>query len=444
MRLLLIALIAFLTLSSVFAWDPGPAPGVKVKNALLYLLTLGLMLRVALSSELKLRIPPIETAFGVLILYAIASFVVVVGVVEYPRYNVIDNALLLKNLIDQMLLFIVFYYGLRTPRDALQMLKFLLLAFALSHAMAVLDALGIVTFGDLERRSDGRVQGLIGESNQYGAFVAMTLPGLIAMCLMTRGVERLVWVLASSITAVTLIMTVSRGAYVATVIAGICAFVLFRRYAPPGRLALLAISTVAGVVLITALAAALGFGDLIEERLANTSGGMSNVSSGRTDIWSNAIGAMFEQPITMLTGYGWRSYWSMPFRYSPHNHYLNNWFNLGVIGLFCSIFLFAWPIRKAKQAIANADYLSRPVLMGFVAGAIALAAAVFFVDLASPWLYFWAYTGCVMRIASEVESTSLPQSSPAAQEDETVTEASDPFGWKGRAAGSAGTFSASR
>jgi O-antigen ligase len=443
MRLLLIALIAFLTLSSVFAWDPGPAPGVKVKNALLYLLTLGLMLRVALSSELKVKLAPIETAFGVLILYAIGSFVIVVGVVEYPRYNVIDNALLLKNLVDQLLLFIVFFYGLRTPRDALQMLKFLLFAFALSHAMAVLDALDIVSFGDIERRKDGRVQGLIGESNQYGAFVAMTLPGVIAMCLITRGVERVVWLVASLITAITLVMTVSRGAFVATLVAGACAFIMFRRYAPPGRLALLAIASVAGIVLMTSLAAALGFGDLIEERL-NTTGRMSEVSSGRTDIWSNALVTMFEQPLTLLTGYGWRSYWSMPFRYSPHNHYLNNWFNLGLVGLFCSIFLFAWPIRKAKQAIANADHSARPVLMGFVAGAIALAVAVFFVDLSSPWLYFWAYVGCVMRIAIEVESTSMPHSSPVLEDEAVAMGAGDAFGWKGRAADSAGTFSASR
>ena len=33
MRFLLIALIGFLTLSGVFNFDPGPMPGVKIKNA---------------------------------------------------------------------------------------------------------------------------------------------------------------------------------------------------------------------------------------------------------------------------------------------------------------------------------------------------------------------------------------------------------------------------
>ena len=36
MRFFLIALIGFLTLSAVFNFDPGPMPGIKIKNALLY------------------------------------------------------------------------------------------------------------------------------------------------------------------------------------------------------------------------------------------------------------------------------------------------------------------------------------------------------------------------------------------------------------------------
>lgn len=435
MRLLLIALIGFLTLSSVFAWDPGPAPGVKLKNAILYLLTLGLMLRIAMSGDLKIKVPPIPAAFAALIIYAIISFVVVVTVVDYPRYDALDNALLLKNLVDQALLFVVFYYGLRSKEDAIQMLKFLLLAFALSHAMAVLDALGIVRFGDLERREDGRVQGLVGESNQYGAFVAMTLPAVLAMCFSTRGFERLLWWGLTAVTGITLVMTVSRGAFVATFIAGVCALLLFKKYAPPGRLALIAIASVVGVVLIAVIAAALGFGDLIHERFANTSGGMSNVSSGRTDIWTNLFRKMFENPLSLLTGYGWRSYWSMPFRYSPHNFYFNNWFNLGLVGLICSIFLFAWPIKVARAAVAKADPIVRPALMGFVTASIALAAAVFFVDLSSPWLYFWAYAGVVIRLAEDIhERVPEPAIAPAPSLQVAPSNAADSFGWKGRGA----------
>ena len=52
MRFLLIALILFLMASAVFGFDPGPLPGVKIKNALLYLIVLALMLRVTHGPQL--------------------------------------------------------------------------------------------------------------------------------------------------------------------------------------------------------------------------------------------------------------------------------------------------------------------------------------------------------------------------------------------------------
>ena len=60
---------------------------------------------------------------------------------------------------------------------------------------------------------------------------------------------------------------------------------------------------------------------------------MNEASSGRTEIWLNLLATMFASPITFITGFGWDVYWSMPFRFSPHNHYLALWFNLGLVGL---------------------------------------------------------------------------------------------------------------
>jgi O-antigen ligase len=431
MRFLLVALIALLTLSSVFNWDPGPAPGVKLQNGILYMLALALTLRVSFDRHFRIQLPAIQVTFIVLIAYAILSFLAVVFVIEYPYYNAFDNALILKTLVDQLLFFIVFFYGVRSEEEAMLMLKCLLLAFALSHVMAVLDAQGVVRFGDIERREDGRVQGLVGESNQYGAFVAMSLPAIIAMSVTTRGMERLFWWASALVTAITLLMTVSRGAFVATFVASVCAFVMFRRYAPPGRLAMLAIAAVLGTLLIAAVAIGLGFGELLYERVVNSaSTDLGSTSSGRTEIWRNALGTMFETPMTLLTGFGWRAYWSMPFRYSPHNHYLNLWFNLGMIGLASSILLFALPLKAARSALATASAKARPTLMGFIVATIALALATFFVDLSMPWLYFWAYAGVAMRLAVNAQN-ALPQEErvqPSAARKSSYRE--DPFGWK--------------
>lgn len=426
MRFLLIGLVALLTLSSVFDWDPGPAPGVKLKNLILYALTLGLLLRASLDRRFRIELPAIQIVFLVLIVYAIVSYVAVVLVIDYPHYNVLGNALNLKGLVDQMLFFIVFFYGVRSEQDGIQILKSVLIAFALSHVVAVLDAIGIVSFGDLEQRADGRVQGLVGESNQYGAFVAMSLPAILAIALSTQGLKRLCWLLAALMTAITLVMTVSRGAYVATLAASICGLIMFARYVPRGRLAAVAIGGVFAIVVLGALAGALGFGDLLYERLVNsTSSDMSQTSSGRTDIWREALEVMFEHPLSLLTGFGWRAYWSMPFRFSPHNHYLNWWFNLGLVGLLSSIALFALPIRTARHALVRAVGPVRWALMGFIVASLALAFATFFVDLFMPWLYYWAYAGIVMRLA--VEAQWLPE--PVRAAPLPARPQSDPHGW---------------
>jgi O-antigen ligase len=178
----------------------------------------------------------------------------------------------------------------------------------------------------------------------------------------------------------------------------------------------------------------LGFGDLLYTRLVGqtNTGDMSTTSSGRVDFWMHALRVMADQPITFLTGYGWRAYWTMPFRYSPHNFYINMWFNLGVVGLGCGLVLLLAPVREAYAAIERVSARGRVVLIGFSVGSIAFAVATFFVDLFVPWLYYWAYAGLALRIAVSAKETPasairMPVNSPARR------TRVDPFGWAGSA-----------
>jgi len=431
MRFLLVALIGFLTLSSVFDWDPGPAPGVKIKNAILYLLATGLLFRMAVDRKFVLQLPAMTTSFAVLIGWSILSYLAIVLVIDYPHYDVLKNAFDLKNLaVDQLLFFLVFFYGVRSPKDAMFVLHCLLLSWVLSHLIAVLDATGFVQIGDLERRDDGRVQGLVGESNQYGAFVSLTLPALVAAAVATRGVMRWFWGGAALMTMATLLMTVSRGAFVGVIVAGAAGAWMFRRYLSATRI----VTWTAGAVLaLTLVVVVIGvtYGELLYARLIGQAMGtdMVGASSGRTEIWSNAIEVMLEHPLTLLTGYGWNAYWSMPFRYSPHNYYLAQWFNLGLPGLVCSLLLLTLAVRTARAAVPYASADSRPILIGFVIATFAFAVAAFFVDLYVPWLYFWAYAGLALRLA-----VSVSEASPVAA---TTAEAApaqkrvDAFGWIG-------------
>lgn len=432
MRFLLISLVLFLTASAVFGFDPGPLPGVKIKNALLYLIVLGLMLRMTLDRNFRVQLPGVPILFGILIGYALLTYVAIVLAIDYPRYQVLQAGFILKNsLIDQMLFFLVFFYGLRSNEDALSVLKVLLTAWALSHIMAVLDATGVLHVGDIEQRSDGRVQGAVGESNQYGAFVALSLPAIIALATITRGAWRTFWLAASVVSAAALVMTVSRGAFVATFFAILFSAWLFRRFLPARKLMSWVAWGTVGAVVAGVLVVSLGFGDLIYQRVVNQGVGadLTQTSSGRTEIWATVLAVMFDKPLTLLTGFGWEAYPTFPFRWVTHNHYLQQFFNLGLLGLLCSALLMIVPIRTANRAATFARPDVRPVLIAFGMGTIALATAVFFVNLYSPWLYYWSYAGIVMRLAANALEPQAYAPEPAAAPPRRTERARDAHGW---------------
>jgi hypothetical protein len=434
MRLLLILLLLFLTASAVFGFDPGPLPGIKIKNGLLYLIMLGLMLRVTLDRGYRVQLPAVPILFSTMIGYALLTYVVIVLVIDYPRYDALQAGFILKNtLFDQMLFFLVFFYGLRSNDDALLVLKILLTAWALSHIVAVLDATGYVHVGDIEQRADGRVQGAFGESNQYGAFVAMSLPPIIGMVTITRGMWRIFWLAASVITAAALVMTVSRGAFVASAFAVIYGVWMFRRYMPARKLMVWAACGCVGAILVGIVVMSLGFGDLIYERVVNGGVGadMTETSSGRTEVWATVLETMFRTPLSLLTGFGWESYPTFPFRWVTHNHYLQQFFNLGLVGLLGSGLLFLLPIRTANRAATYADPEVRPILISFAMGTIALAAAVFFVNWYTPWLFYWSYAGVVMRFAANAlePPVRVPAPVPEQPAARRAERTRDPHGW---------------
>ena len=340
---------------------------------------------------------------------------------------------MLKNsLVDQMLFFLVFFYGLRSNEDALTVLKVLLAAWAVSHIVAVLDATGMFHIGDIEQRSDGRVQGAVGESNQYGAFVALSLPAIVA--LIDDHARHVADLLDGRI------RDHGRGAghdRIARRVRRDGIRDRVRRVAVPalharaqdhdaGRPADWSVQCWSGIIVMS-----LGFGDLIYQRVMVGAGSdITATSSGRTEIWATVLEVMFGTPLTLLTGFGWEAYPTFPFRWVTHNHYLQQCFNLGLVGLICSVLLLVVPIRTANAAATYARPEVRPMLIAFGIGTIAVATAVFFVNLYSPWLYYWsmrASSCALLRTRSNRRRMRRPPvTAPAPRRAE---RARDAHGW---------------
>jgi O-antigen ligase len=434
MRLMLSFVVFFLALSDIFAWQLSLAPGLSAKNAMLYVLAVVLIFKYAVQGGFRLELPGIYVCFAILIGYAILSMLNAALLVDYPRYHLFKSAIKLKSLwLDQLVFFAVFFFAIHSSRNALAMIKVLLLAVVIANGVAVLDALGVVQVGELVERQDGRVQGAMGESNQYGAFIALFLPALTNMALLqSRGVMRIAWLAGLFVSACALLMTVSRGAFVGMIVAGLWGAYLFRRHVSLGRIAAWAGGAVA-LIIVTLGALGARYGTLLYERiLQQSSTGMEDASSGRSQIWTDLVTRMMETPLTLLTGFGWDVYGTMPFHYSAHNHYLSLWFNLGLVGLICGVLLLIQIARRARAAVDLATERYRWLLITFVVGTMALAVATFFVELYSPWIWFWAYGGLMMRIAVNTRN-ALPLRVALEDAPQVVgSERSDIYGWNAR------------
>jgi O-antigen ligase len=422
-RYFLAAFLLFQMAAEVLGWDVSMGPGLSIKNAILYLFALFLMFRIAVERQ-QLQAGPVHMFFVVLIAYAIVTWLVAGLIIQYPGYDLVDTGIRLKSeLIDFFIFFLVFFYGTRSTRDATTIVTALLLAALFANAMTVADVTGLYDLGFAERDS-GRSEGALGEANQYAAFIILFLPGMVAALMLARGIWRLFWLGAVLVSAVALIMTVSRGAFVGLTVAGLWGAWLYRHRLSPGKVSawLLAAAILATLAVTLSQSTAL-----LEERLFTQTGSidLSDASSGRVDIWSGALLRMIAAPITLLTGFGWDVYWTMPFRYSPHNHYLSLWFNLGLPGLVSGVAVLATAVSRARRAGELAGPRLRPHFIGFAIGGLALCVAIFFVDLHRPWFFFWAYAGVVLRLAlmSEVSAT-VPAATPLG-----ARPAVDPYGW---------------
>lgn len=418
MRLLFVLIIGALATSDTFSLDMSLGHGLSVKNALIYPIALGLLFRMAMTNRSRTHLPIVNAAFLVWFGYALLTWIACITVIHYPGYEAIPTMMMLKGkLVDSALFFFTFFYGAESQKDFFVLAKTLAFAIGMANLMTLADVAGIVNLGitiGTDGVEAGRVFGVFGHANDTAALIVCLLPLLTAVATSSRGWARLVWYTGALSSVAVLLLTVSRGAYVGVAVGYAWALWLCRRYLPASRVVTWVLVGVSSLIVCGALAAALmpDFTQVLTERILNQSMAVSaaTASSGRTAVWSMAIEGMMANPITFLTGYGWRSY-ELWHTLVTHNYYLDQWFNLGIIGLLAFVTILYQTITTALRAIATAEADLRPYLVAFVFGMIGLAVSVFFVNLETPWDYIWMYVGLTMRVA--VDALEKAQSASA-------------------------------
>ena len=426
MRWLIVLLVSMLVMSDLLGLSMSLGPGLSVKNAILYFLALALVARLIMSEEHRLELPAVMVAFVILIGYAFFSWLAASFVIDYPRYDPVESAINLKALlIDPALFFFAAFYAVRTQADVRLVLKAFVLALTVANFFTLTDVVGLTDFGvriGARGAEAGRVFGVFGHANETAGLIACVLPAVAALAVSSRGMARFGWWTAALISLSVMIMTVSRGAFVAVALGTLWALYLCRRAMPAATLmrgAVIAGVSVAVVMIFVSILLP-DIGSTIKERMLGqtTAMDMDEVSSGRTAIWSAAVDRMMGTPLTLITGFGWDVYRSMPFHYATHNHYLGLWFELGIPGLAAFVFILVYVIRTARKALESRARELRPYLIGFLFGMLPLTIAIFFGDLTNPWPYVWLYIGIAMRAAvltlgAERQAVPVKRSAPA-------------------------------
>jgi O-antigen ligase len=372
-----------------------------------------------------------QSAFAFLCIYATVSWLIVVLAVKHSGYEPLQTFIQLKvQFYDQAIFFLVFFYGAQSSDDALAVIDALLLSAVGAHFVTVIDSFGLVDL--IDERDDiadaGRSQGAFGEANIHGAMVVLLLPAVLGKMLVSRGLRRLAWAVGAVFCAASLFLVASRGATLGIILGSIWGAYLLRRLIAPGAIARwVAVATVVVSVSIIMLSAT--YTELLKERLFDRTftGDLTTASAGRTGVWSDAIARMFEAPWTLVTGFGHDVYATMGFEYAPHNTYLGLWFNLGLPGVLAFVAIIVAGVLSARTGAERARSTeARTQLMAFVIGFLALAIAVFFVELPTAWLFVWAYAGLAMRLAADVELRSESRAGRAGALTQSARQAARP------------------
>jgi O-antigen ligase len=405
MRSMLMLVIVVIGASDILGIDIGLAPGLSVKNALLYVGIGLLLMQRAVTGRPHLQMVWMQAAFLLLVVYAIGSLVLNIVILQLPGYRPVNQLITLKTqLIDRFVLFVLFFYAARSHTDVQRVLTCLLVVIALGSVFTITNVAGLTSIGNTTYGADnevegGRIFGYFGHANETGTLLALLLPAYMAMSDRSRGMARAAWIFAVAATALMLVMTGSRSALLGLVIgAGGVAFAYRRLFPRAGvrRWLLRAITVLVPAMLVMGWQYVQG----LAERVAlQASGPVADASSGRTELWTDALEAMLSSPWTLLSGFGWGGWDAHNFRYVAHNNYLSYWFDLGLPGLVLLLVLLIGACLAARRALQHAQPGDRGQLIAFIAGMAALLISMAFQTLFSPWPYIWAYIALMMRLA---------------------------------------------
>ena len=386
-RWLLIVTIGALPLY-VVRWHYGPLPTTLLET--LILLTFALYV-VALRRDKGWRYP-LRTPYDIPIVLLIVAATIAVFTPPDTRAAL---GLYRAFFIEPVLIFYIAADLLRGE----QHLRRAVVSFAIgSSALAVLNLAAVAqallhhTF-----HVGGAPNAVYGDANYVAMYLEPPVAFAMAVLLFDRK-ARWRWLGAAwlSITGLALLLTLSKGAYLALIVLGVIVILRLRRWMLP---------LLAGLAVVAVLISRI---PLVAQRIATS----ENSLVGRFQIYGATIRSMQEHPI-LGAGIGgfdyiYRRKASQPY---PHDIWLTFWVELGLLGLIAFAIIFFGLLWRGWRALPRTEGFYRVALWGVV-GSLVLWGTHGLVD--SPYwkndmsVEFWVLAAIELAAIGSIAARSKP------------------------------------
>jgi O-antigen ligase len=242
---------------------------------------------------------------------------------------------------------------------------------------------------------------LYGDANYVAMYLEPAVAFAIAVFLFA-GTPRWRWLGAVwlPITGLALLLTLSKGAYLALFVLGVVVILRMRRWMLPLLIGLVAV------------ALALSRIPLIAQRIATS----ENSLVGRFQIYGAAIRVLEENPILGLGlggfDYTFRKHASQPY---PHDVWLTFWVEIGLLGLIAFAVIFFGLLWRGWRALPQTEGFYRVAMWG-VLGSLVLWGVHGLVD--SPYwkndmsVEFWVLAAIELAAIASITRTAAPEPAP--------------------------------
>jgi O-antigen ligase len=242
---------------------------------------------------------------------------------------------------------------------------------------------------------------LYGDANYVAMYLEPAVAFAIAVFLFA-GTPRWRWLGAVwlPITGLALLLTLSKGAYLALFVLGVVVILRMRRWMLPLLIGLVAV------------ALALSRIPLIAQRIATS----ENSLVGRFQIYGAAIRVLEENPILGLGlggfDYTFRKHASQPY---PHDVWLTFWVEIGLLGLIAFAVIFFGLLWRGWRALPQTEGFYRVAMWG-VLGSLVLWGVHGLVD--SPYwkndmsVEFWVLAAIELAAIASITRTAAPEPEP--------------------------------